>query len=242
MDTRRYLILAALASQAYIWSTYSAGAIILTDPAVLSAGATVNPLPDGFSGPNFTSQPGFPNSVSFNFSGGPAGTLTENILTWSTVDSAHPYSGLTYVFTLRPLTSGSVSELTFGGYSGFNVSVKQCSSGACENFNGSAGVAATSASRSSDGSTVMYDWSNGITGGTGVHSGHLQIFTNSTAFASTTVDIVGANGQVFALNGFFGPAPAVPEPATWAMILLGFIGIGFAAYWHKGNGSALAAA
>ena len=90
-----------------------AGAIILTDPAVISPGTTISPVPDGFSGTSLTSLSGFPFSSSFNFSGsgGPSGTLSEDVLNWSTVDAAHPYSGLTYVFTMR-LTSGDVSALT----------------------------------------------------------------------------------------------------------------------------------
>jgi len=33
-------------------------------------------------------------------------------------------------------------------------------------------------------------------------------------------------------------APAVPEPTTWAMMILGFCGIGFMAYRRKQNGPA----
>jgi hypothetical protein len=33
--------------------------------------------------------------------------------------------------------------------------------------------------------------------------------------------------------------PAVPEPSTWAMLLIGFAGIGFMAYRRKSNGPAL---
>jgi hypothetical protein len=33
-------------------------------------------------------------------------------------------------------------------------------------------------------------------------------------------------------------APAVPEPSTWAMVILGFVGVGFIAYRRKQNGSA----
>ena len=32
---------------------------------------------------------------------------------------------------------------------------------------------------------------------------------------------------------------AVPEPSTWAMMILGFCGLGFMAYGRKQNGSAL---
>ncbi len=37
-------------------------------------------------------------------------------------------------------------------------------------------------------------------------------------------------------------AAAVPEPSTWAMMILGFCGLGFMAYRRKQNGSAFAAA
>lgn len=37
-------------------------------------------------------------------------------------------------------------------------------------------------------------------------------------------------------------APPVPEPSTWAMMILGFAGVGFMAYRRKRNGSALNAA
>ncbi|MDA9522939.1 hypothetical protein XI06_22325 [Bradyrhizobium sp. CCBAU 11434] len=44
---------------------------------------------------------------------------------------------------------------------------------------------------------------------------------------------------VFRVSGLITP---VPEPSTWAMMILGFCGLGFMAYRRKQNGSALAAA
>jgi hypothetical protein len=41
---------------------------------------------------------------------------------------------------------------------------------------------------------------------------------------------------------FATAAPPVPEPSTWAMMILGFGGVGFMAYRRKRNGSALNAA
>jgi len=38
---------------------------------------------------------------------------------------------------------------------------------------------------------------------------------------------------------FAGNVSAVPEPSTWAMMILGFAGVGFLAYRRKQNGSAL---
>ena len=50
----------------------------------------------------------------------------------------------------------------------------------------------------------------------------------------------GINGEA---NGLFGSISAVPEPSTWAMMILGFAGVGFMAYRRsrKDQGLALAA-
>jgi hypothetical protein len=37
----------------------------------------------------------------------------------------------------------------------------------------------------------------------------------------------------------FSVASAVPEPSTWAMMILGFVGVGFLAYRRRGQGQAL---
>jgi Domain of unknown function (DUF4082)/PEP-CTERM motif len=57
--------------------------------------------------------------------------------------------------------------------------------------------------------------------------------STSLTFPSGTVDIFE--------NGFFGGnvilgVSAVPEPSTWAMMILGFCGIGFMAYRRKQSG------
>ena len=44
----------------------------------------------------------------------------------------------------------------------------------------------------------------------------------------------------FASTGFVGGVtPAVPEPSTWAMMILGFIGVGFVAFRRRSSGPAL---
>jgi PEP-CTERM motif len=45
----------------------------------------------------------------------------------------------------------------------------------------------------------------------------------------------------FAATGTIGPVPAVPEPSTWAMMILGFTGIGFMAYRRKSKPAFMAA-
>jgi hypothetical protein len=45
-------------------------------------------------------------------------------------------------------------------------------------------------------------------------------------------------GKQFTFDGV-GIAPAVPETSTWAMMVLGFMGVGFLAYRRKPNGPSL---
>jgi PEP-CTERM motif-containing protein len=45
----------------------------------------------------------------------------------------------------------------------------------------------------------------------------------------------------FSVTGTATPVSAVPEPSTWAMLLLGFAGIGFMAYRRKSKTALLAA-
>ncbi len=67
-------------------------------------------------------------------------------------------------------------------------------------------------------------------------------FTDATTFTSLTItDPCGTNGCDFwGVDGVsFNVSSAVPEPSTWALMLLGFAGIGFMAYRRKQNGPAL---
>jgi uncharacterized protein (TIGR03118 family) len=48
----------------------------------------------------------------------------------------------------------------------------------------------------------------------------------------------GINGEA---DGLFGSISAVPEPSTWAMMILGFAGIGFMAYRQKSKPALMAA-
>ncbi|HKO69826.1 MAG TPA: PEPxxWA-CTERM sorting domain-containing protein [Bradyrhizobium sp.] len=63
---------------------------------------------------------------------------------------------------------------------------------------------------------------------------HTGTFTLACTGCSTTDTISGVSIS-FGTEGFSVPANvrAVPEPATWAMMILGFIGVGFVAYRRK---------
>jgi PEP-CTERM motif len=50
----------------------------------------------------------------------------------------------------------------------------------------------------------------------------------------------GGGNQIAVVQGFDVPVAAVPEPSTWAMLIIGFAGFGFMAYRRR-NGAALAA-
>jgi hypothetical protein len=64
-------------------------------------------------------------------------------------------------------------------------------------------------------------------------------FTASTGAGTGKSSFFGAD--VLSLNGQTGPvgsgiAPPVPEASTWAMLILGFMGVGFVACRRKGRG------
>jgi len=87
---------------------------------------------------------------------------------------------------------------------------------------------------------TLYDINNAICGTSNAARGGPNDCGISEAWALTGVPIIGGNlntltvtgtsyGDVASYGGHlsFTPTPAVPEPATWAMMLLGFAGIGW---------------
>jgi hypothetical protein len=71
----------------------------------------------------------------------------------------------------------------------------------------------------------------------------LASFTGSlTAFGSTgsSTDLFTPTKD-FALAGFQGFTPVIPEPSTWAMLLLGFAGVGLVGYRRSKRGRAMLA-
>jgi hypothetical protein len=78
------------------------------------------------------------------------------------------------------------------------------------------------ASRSGDFTSFDFDGASCSSGGSDIWScGDSKPITFEEEFPkSNTLDLVVAAGSI----------SAVPEPSTWAMMLLGFTGLGFAAY------------
>jgi hypothetical protein len=237
----------ALAAMLGFATVQPAGAaVVLVDPTVLNPGGTVNSVNNGASGNAangfpFTTISGFPVSYSFDFHtvGGPTGTLFESIVYYSDgVTAAHPYGSGGLMFDFRiSLTSGDVTKFGAVGFSGFATAVKQCDFVPCLGVTTGA-VGATGASRTADGNEIDFSFSS--LSGSGAHTGNFQIFTNATNWADPFGSFYDANNNVFSID-IAGPAPAVPEPSTWAMMILGFAGVGFMAYRRKSKPALIAA-
>ena len=91
-------------------------------------------------------------------------------------------------------------------------------------------------------------------------NGNVEKIADQTGFFNVTLGNILTTGPYFTgtlsdptfVPGFYGIAgssvtitdipAAVPEPSTWAMMLLGFCGLGFMAYRRKNNQAALGAA
>jgi hypothetical protein len=73
----------------------------------------------------------------------------------------------------------------------------------------------------------------GVVGGTTTAYFHVPQF--GIAIYATATD------SFFSATGGATLAPAVPEPSTWAMLLLGFAGIGFMAYRRRSKPALMAA-
>ncbi|MGO9360107.1 MAG: PEPxxWA-CTERM sorting domain-containing protein, partial [Xanthobacteraceae bacterium] len=56
-----------------------------------------------------------------------------------------------------------------------------------------------------------------------------------------TNDVTAFLENVSAVPAIISAVPAVPEPSTWAMMILGFCGLGFMAYRRKARPAFMAA-
>jgi len=221
------MVFAAGLQAAALFSSSSAFAVVA--PVALAPGATVSSIPNG--GSSYVGDEGtvpFDHTVTFDFDNGLlSGTLRERVIEYTQTNVYHPYGGLYFDYEIT-LTSGNVTGFSVPGYSPFEVAVKECGISSCGG-SGANGVSAESASRSSDGNLITFSFDGDLIGGT--HSANLQVLTNAHSFADPFATLVD-NG-----TNFYVPViTPVPEPSTWAMMLLGFAGIGFMAYRRKHSG------
>jgi hypothetical protein len=227
MNARINVLIAAAAFQAFALASAGAAtgtATVLTDPAPLPPGATVSPIPNGYSFDSDDSTTAlFSTTQNFDFEDGPSGFLFEAVYSFPDQSPAHPYgAGLFFIYNLV-LTSGDATSLSVPGYSGYQVSVKQCGIVNCIDY-GSFGALMTSASRTSDGDGVTFNFD--LTGPG--NSSNLQLFTNASSYVDPNGILTDSEGGTFSIP-VITPA-AVPEPSTWARMLIGFAGLGYAGY------------
>jgi hypothetical protein len=234
MNARIGLLFAATAFQASTLFTASVGfaasvgsSTVLTDPAPLPPGATVSPIPNGYSFDSSDPTTAiFSTTEDFDFTGegGPSGFLFEAIYSLPDESSAHPYGpGLFFIYNVV-LSSGDVTSLSVPGYSGYQVSVKQCGISGCIDY-GSNGATMTSASRTSDGDTISFDFDLSGPG----NSSNLQLFTNASFFVDPFGTLTDSEGGTFSIP-VVTPS-AIPEPSTWAMMFIGFAALGVFGLW-----------
>jgi hypothetical protein len=81
---------------------------------------------------------------------------------------------------------------------------------------------------------------NGLGFTVGTAGETVAIFESSNKTPAGVFEDVASNGPVG--FGEFALTAAVPEPSTWAMMILGFCGLGFMAYRRKQSGAALSVA
>ena len=70
-------------------------------------------------------------------------------------------------------------------------------------------------------------------------SAYTASFTDTLGPGDYTVIITGTAHRALGVGGTVTTS-SVPEPSTWAMMLLGFAGLGYAAFRRKGQAQALA--
>ena len=229
---------ALLAGSCILAMSATASALVVA-PVELTPGATVSSIPNGFSsGDGVPATIPFNQTNAFSFSFGDSilsGTLHERVIRYSDAPSTnHP--GLYFDYEIA-LTSGSVSAFTLTNYSGVDTFVKECGIAGCGGT-GANGVAATSASRSADGDQITWTFGNPLIAGQ--HSANLQIFSSANNYVDPPAFFLDGNGNSFTVD-VVAPTPAVPEASTWAMMILGFAGVGLMAYRRRNQNATLAA-
>jgi hypothetical protein len=207
MDIKSKLASAAFGALMMASATTAFAAAAPTSPAILAPGDTVA-VPDFLDGVVLVAA----KTEDFGAGPGPTGTLTEFVASNS---FASPFGlhDLAFAFSLS-MSAGDVAKISLPGYAAFGTAVKSCNASACIEGTGDPPDLAT---RSANGDVVSFLFNTPLTG----KSAGFVIYTNATSFADPPVaSIFDSSGDV-SFASVFLPA-GVPEPATWAMMLLGF--------------------
>jgi PEP-CTERM motif len=187
---------------------YTPGSDGLSGGLVVPDGTHAADMPTGVSGngslsqtTNLTFQAG--NTYTFVFWVGQPKTGT---------DGQTPVVGFPNT-TVSLLTNGVTDNL---GGNGNATLTPLTGSGTTQNINSSCGSCAVVFALASPGSGQWQEWQ--LT--------YVDQFVNSGLVGIQLSDLNATNNQ--GVNFDIAATPGVPEPATWGMMLLGFVGLGFA--------------
>ena len=215
---KKRVLLAASAAFAMVAAAPAAQAIVLSpgtsgSPDLLGLGA----------GSTLVADTGMLSFSNIAFSG--------MIDEWVYKDTANTFGSgdLTWIIQVAnsSTSTDAIGRVTAGNFAGFMTDVGD---------NG--GVNAPDlVDRDTPGHTIGFSWAE--TGGllVGDTSDLLFIDTNATRFVPGTLAVI--DSETSDLTGF--QPSAVPEPATWAMMLIGFAGLGVAGYRGSRKSAAFAA-
>ncbi len=201
------VLLAASAAFAMVAAAPAAQAIVL-DPGT-SGSPDLLSLGSGSTLVANTGSLPFSNSAF-------SGTIDE----WVYEDTANTFGSGDLTWVIQVVNSANSSDamarVTAGNFATFMTDVGD---------NGGAN-APSLVDRDTPGHTIGFSWA--ATGGllAGQTSDLLMIDTNASRFTTGTLAVI--NSQTSDLSAY--EPSAVPEPPTWAMMLLGFAGLGVAGY------------
>lgn len=235
LDPATFSINASVADEWIAQSFVNTGALPQSANAVSPGNTTIS----GSAGGTVTGYPSVLVSAALNTNGNPnegyasaSASLTYSFM----LTPASGYTGTIFdvPVLMNGTSSGSFTGTNGGGiHSSVSMTVTDANSNAIYTLGSSTGpYGATLQILPGVEYTVNMQASVGIAGESGSVAASIDpFFSIESAYAQ--------NFQLTFSDGIMNSVSAVPEPSTWAMMLLGFCGVGFLAYRRKTNGSAL---